>query len=120
MAKEKVNVAIIGLRFGTHCVSPGLELTPDQAEYVSCFGSGTIREESIPQCKSPFSVETPHIEFRNSDLSAGTLPCHDLDRTFTRKIKDMQFRFMSLPPLVRIPQDRPPGSEIFDNRRGFA
>src|SRR5207244_10195382 len=32
--------------------------------------SGTIREELIPKYTSPFAVETCHIKFRNSDISA--------------------------------------------------
>jgi predicted dehydrogenase len=44
--------------------------TRDEAEYVSCFGSGTIREELIKEYNSPYAVETTHIKFRNSDLSA--------------------------------------------------
>ena len=35
---------------------------------VSCFPSGTIREE-MHECGSPFAVETTHLKFRNSDLS---------------------------------------------------
>lgn len=58
------------MHYATHCVSPCLALTRDQAEYVSCFGSGTIREELIPKYNSPFAVETTHFKFRNSDLSA--------------------------------------------------
>jgi predicted dehydrogenase len=56
--------------YATHCVGPVLGLTRSEAEYVSCFGSGTIREELIPYYNSPFAVETTHIKFRNSDLSA--------------------------------------------------
>ncbi|MDA1223247.1 MAG: gfo/Idh/MocA family oxidoreductase, partial [Planctomycetota bacterium] len=37
---------------------------------VSCFGSGTIRDEMIPIYGSPFAVETAHIKLRDSDLSA--------------------------------------------------
>ncbi|HNV00717.1 MAG TPA: gfo/Idh/MocA family oxidoreductase, partial [Verrucomicrobiota bacterium] len=37
---------------------------------VSCFGSGTIRKELIRCYDSPFAVETTHIKFRASDLSA--------------------------------------------------
>ena len=58
------------MHYATHCVGPCLALTRDEAEYVSCFGSGTIREELIPKYNSPFAVETTHIKFRNSDLSA--------------------------------------------------
>ena len=58
------------MHYATHCVGPVLALTQGEAEYVSCFGSGTIREELIPKYNSPFAVESTHIKFRNSDLSA--------------------------------------------------
>tara|TARA_R110002049_G_scaffold10728_3_gene52178 strand:- start:2102 stop:3235 length:1134 start_codon:yes stop_codon:yes gene_type:complete len=58
------------MHYATHCVGPVLALTKGEAEYVSCFGSGTIREELISHYNSPFAVETTHIKFRNSDLSA--------------------------------------------------
>lgn len=56
--------------YATHCVGPVLGLTKAEAEYVSCFGSGTISEELHEHYNSPFAVETTHIKFRNSDLSA--------------------------------------------------
>ena len=56
--------------YATHCVGPMLALTGATAEYVSCFGSGTIREELIPKYGSPFAVETAHIKFKDSDLTA--------------------------------------------------
>lgn len=56
--------------YATHCVGPVLGLTRAEAEYVSCFGSGTIREELHHHYNSPFAVETTHIKFRNSDISA--------------------------------------------------
>lgn len=58
------------MHYATHCVGPVLALTRSEAEYVSCFGSGTIRQELIAEYNSPFAVETTHIKFRNSDLSA--------------------------------------------------
>lgn len=58
------------MHYATHCVGPVLALTRGEAAYVSCFGSGTIREELIPHYNSPFAVETTHIKFRDSDLSA--------------------------------------------------
>jgi predicted dehydrogenase len=57
------------MHYATHCVGPVLGLTRAEAEYVSCFGSGTIRKDLIPKYNSPFAVETTHIKFRNSDLS---------------------------------------------------
>lgn len=56
--------------YATHCVGPVLGLTRGEAEYVSCFGSGTIREELHKHYNSPYAVETTHIKLRNSDLSA--------------------------------------------------
>jgi predicted dehydrogenase len=56
--------------YATHCVGPVLGLTRAEAEYVSCFGSGTIREELQEYYNSPFAVESTHIKFKNSDLSA--------------------------------------------------
>ena len=58
------------MHYATHCVGPVLGLTRAEAESVSCFGSGTIREELIAHYNSPYAVETTHIKFRNSDLSA--------------------------------------------------
>ncbi|MEO1010756.1 MAG: Gfo/Idh/MocA family oxidoreductase [Bacteroidota bacterium] len=58
------------MHYATHCVGPVLGLTRARAEYVSCFGSGTIREELISKYGSPFAVETAHIKFQDSDLSA--------------------------------------------------
>jgi predicted dehydrogenase len=56
--------------YATHCVGPVCALTNATAAYVSCFGSGTIRSELIKHYRSPFAVETTHIQFKNSDLSA--------------------------------------------------
>lgn len=58
------------MHYATHCVGPVLGLTQAEAEYVSCFGSGTIREELHKHYNSSFAVETAHIKFRGSDLSA--------------------------------------------------
>jgi len=56
--------------YATHCVGPMLALTDAAAEYVSCFGSGTIRKDLIKQYGSPFAVETAHVKLKDSDLSA--------------------------------------------------
>lgn len=58
------------MHYATHCVGPVLGLTRDEAEYVSCFGSGTIREDLHHHYGSTFAVESTHVKFRNSDLSA--------------------------------------------------
>ncbi|RPD41989.1 Gfo/Idh/MocA family protein [Chitinophaga barathri] len=56
--------------YATHCVGPVLGLLRSEAEYVSCFGSGTIREDMHGFYGSPYAVETTQIKLRNSDLSA--------------------------------------------------
>lgn len=56
--------------YATHCVGPMLALTRASAEYVSCFGSGTIRKELIKNYGSPFAVETAHVKLKDSDLTA--------------------------------------------------
>ncbi len=56
--------------YATHCVGPMLALTRGVAEYVSCFGSGTIRPELVKKYNSTFAVETAHIKLKDSDLSA--------------------------------------------------
>jgi predicted dehydrogenase len=56
--------------YATHCVGPVCGLTNATAEYVSCFGSGRIREELISKYNSPFAVESTHVKFKDSDLSA--------------------------------------------------
>lgn len=58
------------MHYATHCVGPVLGLTGDQAEYVSCFGSGSIRDELHVHYGSPFAVESTHIRFKDSDLTA--------------------------------------------------
>jgi predicted dehydrogenase len=58
------------MHYATHCVGPCLALTRDEAEYVSCFGSGRIRDELIPKYNSPFAIESCHIKYRGSDVSA--------------------------------------------------
>ena len=61
---------MIPMHYATHCVGPVLGLARNEAEYVSCFPSGTIREEMHSCYGSPFAVETTHIKFHQSDLSA--------------------------------------------------
>jgi len=56
--------------YATHCVGPVAGLIGKPAEYVSCFGSGTIRKELIKKYGSPFAVETAHIKFKGTDVNA--------------------------------------------------
>jgi len=61
------------MHYATHCVGPVAGLLKLEAEYVSCFGSGTIRKELADIHNSPFAVESAHIKFKNSDLSANVM-----------------------------------------------
>lgn len=56
--------------YATHCVGPVLGLLRSEAEYVSCFGSGEIRKDLQAHYNSPYAVETTHIKFKDSDLTA--------------------------------------------------
>jgi predicted dehydrogenase len=55
--------------YATHCVGPVCAMANLTAEYVSCFGSGTIRKELVKHYNSPFAVESAHIKFKDSDVS---------------------------------------------------
>ncbi len=58
------------MHYATHCVGPCLALERKDAEEVSCFGSGRIREELIGKYGSPFAIETAHVALRGSDVVA--------------------------------------------------
>src|ERR1043165_8032712 len=73
--------------YATNCVGPMLPLTDAVAEYVSCFGSGTIRKELIKHYGSPYAVETAHIKFKDSDLTARIIrSLFDVPRQFGESI----------------------------------
>lgn len=56
--------------YATHCVSPCLAILGKHAEYVSCYGSGRIREDLIAQYNSPFAIETATFKIKDSDVCA--------------------------------------------------
>ncbi|MFM8324692.1 MAG: Gfo/Idh/MocA family protein, partial [Pirellulaceae bacterium] len=61
---------MIPMHYATHVVSPVLGLVDGRAEYVSCFGSGTIRKELAEKSGNSYAVESCHIKIRNSDVAA--------------------------------------------------
>lgn len=61
---------MIPMHYATHVVSPVLGLVNGLAEYVSCFGSGTIRDELAKKSGNRFAVESCHIKIKDSDISA--------------------------------------------------
>lgn len=61
---------MIPMHYATHVVSPVLGLMDSRAEYVSCFGSGSVRDEIREKSGSPHAVESCHIKLADSDVSA--------------------------------------------------
>jgi predicted dehydrogenase len=93
--------------YATHCVGPVLGLPRLDAEYVSCFPSGTIREEMHHYYNSPFAVETTHIKMRHSDLSARIIrSLFDVSRQYRESIdvyglkKSVEWPLVEGEPLV--------------------
>jgi predicted dehydrogenase len=61
---------MIPMHYATHVVSPVLGLMNGLAEYVSCFGSGTVREDIRKKSGNAFAVESCHIKIADSDVAA--------------------------------------------------
>ena len=61
---------MIPMHYATHVVSPCLGLLDGKAEYVSCFGSGTVRDDIAAKSGNKFAVETCHIKVKDSDVTA--------------------------------------------------
>jgi predicted dehydrogenase len=61
---------MIPMHYATHVVSPVLGLMNSRAEYVSCFGSGTVREDIQQKSGNRFAVESCHIQLKDSDVAA--------------------------------------------------
>lgn len=62
---------MIPMHYATHVVSPCLGLLNGRAEYVSCFGSGTVRDEIQKKSGNKFAVESCHMKIKDSDVA-----CH--------------------------------------------
>jgi predicted dehydrogenase len=62
---------MIPMHYATHVVSPCLGLVNGRAEYVSCFGSGTVRDDIQKKSGNKFAVESCHIKIKDSDVA-----CH--------------------------------------------
>jgi len=62
--------AMIPMHYATHVVSPCLGLMNSLAEAVSCFGSGTVRDDIAKKSGCKFAVESCHIRLKDSDVTA--------------------------------------------------
>lgn len=61
---------MIPMHYATHVVSPVLGLVDGLAEYVSCFGSGAVREDIREKSGNAFAVESCHLKIADSDIAA--------------------------------------------------
>ena len=55
--------------YGTHAISPLLDIADDIPEYVICHGSGTINAERTAKYGSPFAVETATFRLKRTGLA---------------------------------------------------
>jgi predicted dehydrogenase len=75
--------SMIPMHYATHVVSPCLGLTDAVAESVSCFGSGTVREDIAKKSGNPFAVQSCHIKLKDSDITAHIWRClYDVARQY--------------------------------------
>ncbi|TWT80730.1 Glucose--fructose oxidoreductase precursor [Planctomycetes bacterium CA13] len=61
---------MIPMHYATHVVSPCLGLIDGRAEYVSCFGSGKVRDDIAEKSGNRFAVESCHVKVKDQDLTA--------------------------------------------------
>ena len=74
---------MIPMHYATHVVSPCLGLIDGLAEYVSCFGSGAVRDNIAEKSGNRFAVESCHIKVKDSDLTAHVWRClYDVARQY--------------------------------------
>jgi predicted dehydrogenase len=74
---------MVPMHYATHVVSPCLGLVDGRAEYVSCFGSGTVRDDIKKKSGSPFAVESCHIKIKDSDIACHVWRClYDVARQY--------------------------------------
>ncbi|MFT5092529.1 MAG: putative dehydrogenase, partial [Porticoccaceae bacterium] len=74
---------MIPMQYATHVVSPCLGLVNGLAEYVSCFGSGKVRDDIAKKSGNSFAIESAHIKIKDSDLTAHIWRClYDVARQY--------------------------------------
>ncbi len=74
---------MVPMHYATHVVSPCLGLLDKLAESVSCFGSGTVRDDIAKKSGNSFAIESCHIQIQNSDVTAHIWRClYDVARQY--------------------------------------
>lgn len=61
--------------YGTHALSPVIELIGKNPKYVVCHGSGHLSEDKAEKYNSPWAVETATFVFNNTDVVAESSRC---------------------------------------------
>jgi len=61
---------MVPMHYATHVVSPVLGLVDGRAEYVTCLGSGEVRDDIREKSGCSFAVESCHVKLAGSDLAA--------------------------------------------------
>ena len=61
---------MIPMHYATHAVSPVLGLVDGLADYVTCIGSGSVRDDIREKSGNQFAVEACHIKIKDSDVGA--------------------------------------------------
>ncbi|MBI9107387.1 MAG: Gfo/Idh/MocA family oxidoreductase [Spirochaetales bacterium] len=56
--------------YGTHAISPLVDINGTLVDSVVCHGSGRIDEDMIPRYNSPFAIETATFKLQDSDVRA--------------------------------------------------
>lgn len=56
--------------YGTHAISPLVDINDSLVESVVCHGSGRIKEDMIPKYNSPFAIETATFKLKDTDVRA--------------------------------------------------
>jgi len=54
--------------YGTHAISPLVDINKTLVDTVICHGSGMIDEDMIPRYGSPFAIETATFKLKESDV----------------------------------------------------
>jgi predicted dehydrogenase len=54
--------------YGTHAISPLVDINNSLVDSVVCHGSGRIDEDMIPKYGSPFAVETATFKLKDTDV----------------------------------------------------
>jgi len=61
--------------YGTHALSPVIELIGKQPNYVIGHGSGHLSKDKVEKYNSPFAVETATFTFKDTDVVAESTRC---------------------------------------------